>query len=243
MSRKSFKYTVQGADTTTQPATISYHNVDVTVRQRKVLEGRGLPCITVQLKHVLQGVSGIMKPGMNAIMGPSGAGKSTLLDVLAKRRFPTSPGSRVALNGQSLPENYNLVSGYVTQDIMIMGTLTVRENLHFSASLRLPSHKSSVDRENRVTELLEDLDLEVAADTKVGSLVDVGVGRGVSGGERKRTQIGMELIPEPGIIYLDEPTSGLDSFTAFSVIKLLRKLVNNVFATVHMYMYTCIFNM
>jgi ATP-binding cassette subfamily G (WHITE) protein 2 len=211
----------------TRPTMISYHNIEVAMPQRQIqLQGFGMPHFVTVYKPVLRGVSGIMKPGVNAIMGPSGAGKSTLLDILAKRRFPSSPYSHVLLDGHPLPKNYSIIAGYVVQDDILMGTLTVRESLQFSASLRLPSDMAKGDIELRVNELLHDLDLEHVADSRVGNQLDAEIGRGVSGGERKRTQIGMELVPFPKVLYLDEPTSGLDAFTAASVVRLLRRIAD-----------------
>ena len=100
-----------------------------------------------------------------------------------------------------------------------MGTLTVRENLHFSAALRLSKEFKRQDREVRVNMIINDLGLSACADTRVGS-DEV---RGVSGGERKRTSIGMELITSPDVLFLDEPTTGLDATTACTVIKLLAR--------------------
>lgn len=98
-----------------------------------------------------------------------------------------------------------------------MGTLTVRENLSFSASLRLPKSLSKQERKERVNEILLDLGIMGVADQMVGTEFI----RGISGGERKRTSIGMELITSPSVLFLDEPTTGLDASTACSVMQLL----------------------
>jgi len=98
-----------------------------------------------------------------------------------------------------------------------MGTLTVRENLMFSASLRLPANIDKHDKLQKVEMIISDLGLNKVADSKVGNDVI----RGISGGERKRTSIGMELITSPDVLFLDEPTTGLDASTASSVIELL----------------------
>lgn len=101
-----------------------------------------------------------------------------------------------------------------------MGTLTVRENLNFSASLRLSHALSKKERGQRVEGVIRDLGLTEVADSKVGTEFI----RGISGGERKRTNIGMELITSPQVLFLDEPTTGLDSSTARTVIQLLHRL-------------------
>lgn len=130
-----------------------------------------------------------------------------------------------------------------------MGTLTVRENLRFSAALRLPSSVPQSEKEARVNHLIKELGLTKVADSKVNTHTQVpithltqcsassfrtsGVGcfpqvgtqmtRGISGGERKRTNIGMELIIDPSVLFLDEPTTGLDASTANSVLLLLKR--------------------
>ncbi|MBN3295871.1 ABCG2 protein, partial [Amia calva] len=126
-----------------------------------------------------------------------------LLDVLAGRKDPAGLSGDVLIDGAPQPANFKCISGYVVQDDVVMGNLTVRENLLFSAALRLPTSISFKDKEERVgTELI----------------------RGVSGGERKRTSIGMELITEPPVLFLDEPTTGLDASTSSAVLILLKRL-------------------
>ncbi|XP_061439052.1 broad substrate specificity ATP-binding cassette transporter ABCG2-like isoform X5 [Rhineura floridana] len=101
-----------------------------------------------------------------------------------------------------------------------MGTLTVRENLEFSAALRLPLSMSIKEKDERVNTVIKELDLSKVADSKVGTYFI----RGVSGGERKRTCIGLELITHPTVLFLDEPTTGLDASTANAVLLLLKKM-------------------
>ncbi|CAF4778600.1 unnamed protein product, partial [Rotaria sp. Silwood2] len=103
------------------------------------------------------------------------------------------------------PSSYKYIVGYVVQDDIISGTLTVRENLMFSANVRLSDDVSNKERKERVTKVIHDLQLEACADTKIGTEFL----RGVSGGERKRTCIGIELVLSPKILFLDEPTTGL----------------------------------
>uniref|UniRef100_A0A452HX59 ABC transporter domain-containing protein n=1 Tax=Gopherus agassizii TaxID=38772 RepID=A0A452HX59_9SAUR len=161
-----------------------------------------------------------MKPGLNAILGPTGSGKSSLLDVLAARKDPAGLSGQVLIDGFPQPPNFKCISGYVVQDDVVMGTLTVRENLLFSAALRLPSSISFKEKEERVSQIITELGLSKVADAKVGTELI----RGVSGGERKRTNIGMELITEPPVLFLDEPTTGLDASTANAVLILLKRL-------------------
>eukprot|EP00727_Mastigamoeba_balamuthi_P013719 m51a1_g8970 hypothetical protein (562) ;mRNA; r:18665-20350 len=122
---------------------------------------------------------------------------------------------------------------YVAQEDRLCGVLTVRENLRYSAMLRLPSSVTSAQREKLVEDVIAELGLRKCADTKVGNAIF----RGVSGGERRRTSIGMELITRPSVLLLDEPTSGLDAAGARAIAGLLADLARNgprvVVAVVH----------
>uniref|UniRef100_A0AAZ3QCP0 ABC transporter domain-containing protein n=1 Tax=Oncorhynchus tshawytscha TaxID=74940 RepID=A0AAZ3QCP0_ONCTS len=166
--------------------------------------------------------SGIMRPGMNAIMGPTGSGKTSLLDVIAGRKDPAGlKFGQVLIDGKMVDSDLRLISAYVVQDDILMGTLSVRENLLFSVNLRLdPRHYSTTDKQQRVDSIIDDLGLQDCAHTKIGTEFL----RGVSGGERKRCSIGMELITSPRLLFLDEPTTGLDSNTANHIINLLHRL-------------------
>ncbi|XP_041738097.1 broad substrate specificity ATP-binding cassette transporter ABCG2 [Coregonus clupeaformis] len=187
-----------------------------------VMESRG-PCHKRgPEKHILKDVSGIMRPGMNAIMGPTGSGKTSLLDVIAGRKDPAGlKFGQVLVDGKMVDSDLRLISGYVVQDDVLMGTLSVRENLLFSVNLRLdPRHHSTADKKHRVDGIIQDLGLQDCTHTKIGTEFL----RGVSGGERKRCSIGMELITSPSLLFLDEPTTGLDSNTANHIISLLHRL-------------------
>uniref|UniRef100_A0A668AF73 Broad substrate specificity ATP-binding cassette transporter ABCG2 n=1 Tax=Myripristis murdjan TaxID=586833 RepID=A0A668AF73_9TELE len=164
-----------------------------------------------------------MRPGLNAILGPTGSGKSSFLDVLAARKDPSGLSGEVLIDGAPQPPNFKCLSGYVVQDDVVMGTLTVRENLRFSAALRLPSSVPQREKEARVNHLIRELGLTKVADSKVGTQMI----RGISGGERKRTNIGMELIIDPSVLFLDEPTTGLDASTANSVLLLLKRMASH----------------
>jgi ATP-binding cassette, subfamily G (WHITE), member 2 len=128
-----------------------------------------------------------------------------LLDILAARKDSKGLSGHVLLDGQTLPHSYKHTVGYVVQDDIISGTLTVRENLMFSADLRLSSNVSRVERIDRVDKVLDDMGLAECANTRVGNQIL----RGISGGERKRTCIGTELVLSPKILFLDEPTTGI----------------------------------
>ena len=127
-----------------------------------------------------------------------------MLDILADRKDRHGLSGQVLINGLSPPSSFKYMVGYVVQDDIISGTLTVRENLVFSANLRLPGSVTHAERAERVTKTIQDLGLESCANTRVGNESI----RGVSGGERKRACIGMELVLAPKILFLDEPTTG-----------------------------------
>ncbi|XP_064419137.1 broad substrate specificity ATP-binding cassette transporter ABCG2-like [Latimeria chalumnae] len=197
---------------------VSFHNIQYSI---KISSGPIWKCKVVE-KQILQNVNGIMRPGLNAILGPTGSGKTSLLDVLAARKDPYGLFGEVLIDGAPQPKNFKCISGYVTQNDVVMGTLTVKENLLFSAALRLPNSISFMDKEERVNHIIEELGLTKVINSKVGTEFI----RGVSGGERRRTSIGMELITEPPVLFLDEPTTGLDASTANAVLTLLKRLSN-----------------
>ncbi|NWX47037.1 ABCG2 protein, partial [Steatornis caripensis] len=195
---------------------LTFHNICYHVKMKTGF----LCCQKTNNKQVLRDVNGIMKTGLNAILGPTGSGKSSLLDILAARKDPHGLSGDILINGAPQPANFKCTSGYVVQDDVVMGTLTVRENLKFSAALRLPKSVKEQEKNERVNRIIKELDLSKVADSKVGTQFT----RGVSGGERKRTNIGMELITDPAILFLDEPTTGLDASTANAVLLLLKRM-------------------
>uniref|UniRef100_A0A8D0FWI7 Broad substrate specificity ATP-binding cassette transporter ABCG2 n=1 Tax=Strix occidentalis caurina TaxID=311401 RepID=A0A8D0FWI7_STROC len=195
---------------------LTFHNICYHVKMKTGF----LCCQKTADKEVLRDVNGIMRPGLNAILGPTGSGKSSLLDILAARKDPHGLYGDILINGAPQPANFKCTSGYVVQDDVVMGTLTVRENLKFSAALRLPKSVKEQEKNERVNQIIKELGLSKVADSKVGTQFT----RGVSGGERKRTNIGMELITDPAILFLDEPTTGLDASTANAVLLLLKRM-------------------
>lgn len=127
----------------------------------------------------------------------------------------------ISVNGTVVrPENYRSKIAYVMQEDSIYATSTAREALEFSARLRLPDTVSVADRKALIDDLLTSLGLDHVQDTYVGSEFV----RGLSGGEKKRVAIGIELVTNPSMLFLDEPTSGLDSYSALQVVKILRSL-------------------
>lgn len=185
-------------------STISFNSINYTISSKKWYHYFSSSCGHNHKKQIIYDLSGIFKPGVNAILGSTGSGKSTLLDILANRKDRQGLTGEILLDGQPYRQDFNSRIGYVVQDDILSETLTVKENLMFSANLRLPRTIDSKAKTNIVNLVISQLELEKCADSKIGSQSN----RRVSGGERKRTNIGMELVLSPTVLLLDEPTSG-----------------------------------
>ncbi|MGC3948055.1 MAG: ATP-binding cassette domain-containing protein [Chryseolinea sp.] len=154
------------------------------------------------------------------IMGASGAGKTTLLNVMAGLVKPTK--GKILVNGFDIhaqKEQIHGVIGYVSQDDLLIEELTVYENLYYNAKLCFADFTEE-QLQKRVMDVLENLGLDQRKDLRVGNPLD----KTISGGQRKRLNIALELIREPAIMFLDEPTSGLSSRDSENVIDLLKEL-------------------
>ncbi len=127
------------------------------------------------------------------------------MDVLAGRKDTRGLKGEIFMDGLPISSSFKYIVGYVVQDDIISGTLTVRENIMFSANVRLPFDVSFNERKERVERIIQELELVSCADTRIGTEFL----REVSNGDRKRTCIGMELVLEPKILFLDKPTTGL----------------------------------
>ncbi|PZG97409.1 ABC transporter ATP-binding protein [Streptomyces sp. NTH33] len=171
-------------------------------------------------KQILRDVSfGVPEKSLVGVIGPSGSGKSTLLKALT--------GYRPADQGEVLYDNRNLYKqfaelrqriGLVPQDDILHKELTVKKALKYAAKLRFPADTTVAEREARIDEVLRELKLDVHRDKKVTSL---------SGGQRKRVSVALELLTKPSLIFLDEPTSGLDPGMDRDVMQLLRGLADD----------------
>ena len=185
-----------------------------------------------EMKTLLDNVSFKALPGdMIALMGPSGAGKTTLLLTLNGYMPPTS--GLVRINGEDLYNIYDTLRGsigYVPQDDLVHPELTVFEAVRYSAKFRLPPDYSNEEIDQRVMQTIKDLGLEGVAHLQIGQPEK----KILSGGQRKRVNIALELVTDPVILYLDEPTSGLASDDAASLIHLLHDLAKATGKTIIM---------
>lgn len=220
---------IQGEDL---EGSVNRFNRPITLEFEDVSFATGTP-----RKQILTNVSGFARPGhVIAIMGPSGAGKTTLLDTLAGRLL-LSPANEltgsIKVNGEKRTfPGFQTSSAYVLQSDYFFPILTVRETITFSALLRLPQTMPREDKIKRVDQIIRELGLVKCQHTLVGNELV----RGVSGGERKRVNIGTELVTDPSLIFLDEPTSGLDATSAESVMGTLLRLAKNdrtIITTIH----------
>ena len=193
----------------------------------QILEGiDGTPVLAKEISFdigdrlLLNDVSFSLGPRtLTAIVGPSGAGKSTLLGVLTGRTKPTS--GQIFIGGVDLHTQFQSLSrqiGSVPQADILHTRLTVRQALNYGAQLRLPNDTSKEEREARVTDVMKKLELTERADLRIDRL---------SGGQRKRASIGLELLTSPQLLVLDEPTSGLDPGLDAHVMETLRNLADD----------------
>ena len=198
-----------------------------------ILSWSKLCCSTVDKQGVgsiVQHASGLaMKYAMTAIMGPSGAGKTTLLDAIAGRAKSVQVQGEVRLNGWiASPKQLRAISGYVMQDDILPGTSTVWEYFMFNAMLRMPQELKRDYKRQRVHEVIQQLGL-----TKVAmSLIGDEFVRGLSGGEKRRLSIGIEILICPPVLFLDEPLSGLDSSNASKVMTILADIATSGVAVI-----------
>jgi len=201
------------------------------------LEVRNVKYVVDNGKQLLDDISLTARPGtLTAVIGGSGAGKSTLARLIAGYTTPSS-GS-VTFEGHNIHAEYASLRsriGMVPQDDVVHRQLTVNQALGYAAELRLPPDTSKSDRAKVVAQVLDELDLTKHADTRVDKL---------SGGQRKRASVALELLTGPSLLILDEPTSGLDPALDHQVMMMLRQLADAgrvVIVVTHMlsYLDTC----
>jgi ABC transport system ATP-binding/permease protein len=189
-------------------------------------------------KKIIRNISATFTPGnLTAILGPSGCGKSTLLKCISTIYKPNS--GNILLNGESLKNNklsYRSQIGFVPQDDIIAPELKVKDAFYYSAKLRLDQDIPEQQVNKRINSILQLLGLNEQKKQRINSL---------SGGQRKRVNIGIECIADPMILILDEPASGLDPGTEEDLINLLKKLSSQnrtILMTTHSMEYLSLFN-
>jgi ABC-type multidrug transport system ATPase subunit len=184
-------------------------------------------------KTILHDVSANMPRGtLTAIIGGSGSGKTTMLNTMAER----ITSGRLTITGKTTFNGQqginNIRSAYVMQQDVLLPTLTVRETLQYSADLRLPPPTTSEERKKVVEEVILELGLKECAHTRIGNNIH----KGCSGGEKRRTSIGVQLLSNPSVLFLDEPTTGLDATSAFQLVRTLKSLAGKgrtIITTIH----------
>ncbi|MDT7766594.1 MAG: transport system ATP-binding/permease protein [Mycobacterium sp.] len=183
------------------------------------LEVRGVSLTVKRAVTLLDRVSFSAKPGtLTAVIGPSGSGKSTLLRAIVGATRPTN--GAVSFEGHDLHAEYALLRGrigMVPQDDVVHRQLTINEALSYAAELRMPSDTTKEDRRQVIAQVLDELELTPHAKTRIERL---------SGGQRKRVSVALELLTGPSLLVLDEPTTGLDPALDLQVMTMLRQLAD-----------------
>ena len=174
-------------------------------------------------KNLITGVSGfIARGGMTAILGPTGSGKSLTLNALSGRAHDLRVTGDLYIDGERA--NFHDVSkaiSFAPQEDILVGCLTPRETFYNSAAMRGNQPPDQVHED--VEKMLEVMGLSNVADNRIGT----DSVRGLSGGQKKRVEIGVELINRPQILFLDEPTSGLDAYIAYDVLRSIRDITES----------------
>jgi ABC-type multidrug transport system ATPase subunit/ABC-type multidrug transport system permease subunit len=194
-------------------------------------------------KVILDKISATIRPGqMVALMGASGAGKTTLLNVLSGSIKYSSGSMRVNGHAHNLA-GFKRLTAFIPQDDTLLDSLTAREVFHYTARLRMPALATKLEREQKIHWVMKKLSLLDHADTRIGNVAQ----KGMSGGQRKRVSIGLELLVDPSVLFVDEATSGLDSKMASDVLQILKGLASEgrtVISTIHQpsYLLFCLFD-
>lgn len=201
---------------------LTWQNIDLKVELKQKKQSKEDPGFIS--KQILKNVSGYAKSGeCLAIMGGSGAGKSTMLNILSNRINLASnmkQEGEVKLNNRPfIWDNYKNVTGFVMQRDIFFQEQKVKEVFDFTIDMRSP-HLNDNEKQKKEKDMVELLKLQKAENNFIGGIFI----KGISGGEKRRLNLGAELLSDPKILFLDEPTSGLDSYTSFIIVENLKKL-------------------
>ena len=188
--------------------------------------------VTIKNKDILHGVNTLARSGdLLAVMGPTGSGKTTLLNAIAGKINIAS--GEITLNGMRYNKQLRRRMGYVHQEDALMTRLTLYESLYFTAMIRIPESVTFDEKQKRIQNVVDSLDIQKCLHTVIGDMSK----RGLSGGEKKRANIACELLTDPDILLVDEPTSGLDSSTAHSLMIQLKSYATDynktIITTIH----------
>lgn len=201
-----------------KPVTIAFKNLSYSVRTGIFRKGR----------DILRNINGEFRAGeLTAIMGPSGAGKSTLLDILAGYTDSEFTGEILINKQQRELKRFRRQSAYIMQDHDLQPHLTVLEAMHFSANLKIGTELSPASKKIRMNEILVAIGLQEHKKTRTSKL---------SGGQKKRLAIALEIVNNPPVMFFDEPTSGLDNSTSKKCVELLKQLAREgrtIICTIH----------
>ncbi|TXT10968.1 hypothetical protein VHUM_01719 [Vanrija humicola] len=231
----------RGKTTDVDESHMTRDNIDVEVRGLSLSwERRGHGIVKTVKKSILNDISLRFPAGeISAILGPSGAGKSTLLQILANRKLNAGPMARFYRTGELLFAGqkanslaWSNVAFVEQEDDWHLPSLTVRETLRYAAILRLPTKIPRKQKIARAETVLRMLGLKDCADLPVGGPLV----KGISGGEKRRLSLAVQMINDPAVLVVDEPTSGLDSSIALSVMQVLKDIAatgRTVIATIH----------
>uniref|UniRef100_A0A6N2NAC2 ABC transporter domain-containing protein n=1 Tax=Salix viminalis TaxID=40686 RepID=A0A6N2NAC2_SALVM len=225
------------------PIFLKFEDVEYKVRNSKVSSANPVKAVVSKVasqfssdqdnhKKILKGITGSVCPGeILALMGPSGSGKTTLLKIIGGRLSENVKGT-ITYDDIAYNAFIKRRIGFVTQDDVLLPQLTVEETLVFAAFLRLPGNMSRQQKYARVEMIIKELGIERCRHSRIGG----GFVKGISGGERKRTSIGYEILVDPSLLLLDEPTSGLDSTSANRLLQILQGLAKagrTIITTIH----------
>lgn len=227
--KKSFSEALSTTNRKIESISLVWEDLNFSIRAKDTVKSNFFRPV-YKNKRILRNLYGRASSGeLLAIMGPTGCGKTSLMNVLAARVADISAANAkltgaILVNG--LPrddEAFRRISAYVLQDDRLYPHLTVNETLMISAHFYLPDFVTDNQKKELVGSVISELGLGKTVDTIIG---DEKV-RGISGGERKRANIAVQLISDPSILFLDEPTSGLDSFQAQAVMEAMKNMAMN----------------